>query len=143
MHQKNILLVLYNKSGSSLLNQVPLSAHLPPPSPSLPLSLSPSPAPLNHAIAYLCPLLLSTAFLIYVAASISIVLVLILHFEPLYGQTNILIYLGICSLMGALTVIAHHLNSEMMCSIHLVKEAFISHTVNRVGCQHKDCRDCH
>ncbi|KAK6143400.1 hypothetical protein DH2020_023748 [Rehmannia glutinosa] len=46
------------------------------------------------------------AFLIYVAASLSIVLVLMLHFEPLHGQTNILVYLGICSLMGALTVVS-------------------------------------
>lgn len=47
---------------------------------------------------------LSTAFLIYVVASLSIVLAFILHFEPRCGQTNILIYLGICSLMGSLTV---------------------------------------
>lgn len=49
-------------------------------------------------------LLLSAAFLIYVVATISIVLVLVFHFEPLYGQSNILIYLGICSLAGSLTV---------------------------------------
>ncbi|XP_073159327.1 probable magnesium transporter NIPA6 [Henckelia pumila] len=46
------------------------------------------------------------AFMIYVAATVSMVLVLMLHFEPLYGQTNILVYLGICSLMGALTVVS-------------------------------------
>ncbi|XP_051133797.1 probable magnesium transporter NIPA6 [Andrographis paniculata] len=46
------------------------------------------------------------AFLIYVAATLSVVIVLMLHFEPLYGQTNILVYLGICSLMGALTVVS-------------------------------------
>ncbi|PON83423.1 Magnesium transporter NIPA [Trema orientale] len=46
------------------------------------------------------------AFLIYVAATLSLVLALILHFEPRYGQTNILIYLGICSLMGSLTVVS-------------------------------------
>ncbi|KAH7833079.1 hypothetical protein Vadar_002972 [Vaccinium darrowii] len=46
------------------------------------------------------------AFLIYVAAALSIVLALILHFEPRYGQTNILVYLGICSLMGSLTVLS-------------------------------------
>ncbi|KAM3204680.1 putative magnesium transporter NIPA6 [Capsicum annuum] len=44
------------------------------------------------------------AFLIYVAATLSMVLALILHFEPRYGQTNILVYLGICSLMGSFTV---------------------------------------
>ncbi|XWS67766.1 hypothetical protein CRYUN_Cryun04dG0033500 [Craigia yunnanensis] len=46
------------------------------------------------------------AFLIYVAATLSIVLALVLHFEPHYGQTNILVYLGICSLMGSLTVVS-------------------------------------
>lgn len=46
------------------------------------------------------------AFLIYVAATLSIVLALILYFEPRCGQTNILIYLGICSLMGSLTVVS-------------------------------------
>ncbi|XP_019169065.1 PREDICTED: probable magnesium transporter NIPA6 isoform X1 [Ipomoea nil] len=45
------------------------------------------------------------AFLIYVALALSIVLALILHFEPRYGQTNLLVYLGICSLMGSLTVV--------------------------------------
>ncbi|CAD5319082.1 unnamed protein product [Arabidopsis thaliana] len=47
-----------------------------------------------------------TPFLIYVAITMSIVLALILHFEPLCGQTNILVYIGICSLMGALTVMS-------------------------------------
>ncbi|KAJ8767086.1 hypothetical protein K2173_012677 [Erythroxylum novogranatense] len=46
------------------------------------------------------------AFLVYVAATLSIVLALILHFEPRCGQTNILIYLGICSLIGSLTVVS-------------------------------------
>ncbi|XP_061368364.1 probable magnesium transporter NIPA6 isoform X1 [Gastrolobium bilobum] len=45
-------------------------------------------------------------FLVYVAATVSVVLALILHFEPHYGQTNMLIYLGICSLMGSLTVMS-------------------------------------
>lgn len=49
-------------------------------------------------------LLLSTAFLVYVAATLLIVMALILHFEAQYGQTNLLVYLGICSLMGSLTV---------------------------------------
>ncbi|KAK2967082.1 hypothetical protein RJ640_029157, partial [Escallonia rubra] len=46
------------------------------------------------------------AFLIYVAATLSIVLALVFHFEPRYGQTNVLVYLGICSLMGSLTVVS-------------------------------------
>ncbi|KAL2512430.1 putative magnesium transporter NIPA6 [Abeliophyllum distichum] len=47
-----------------------------------------------------------SAFLIYVAVTLSLVLALIMYFEPLYGQTNILVYLGICSLMGSLTVMS-------------------------------------
>ncbi|XP_057966610.1 probable magnesium transporter NIPA6 isoform X2 [Malania oleifera] len=46
------------------------------------------------------------AFLVYVAATLSTVLALILHFEPRYGQTNILVYVGICSLAGSLTVVS-------------------------------------
>ncbi|XP_062019003.1 probable magnesium transporter NIPA6 isoform X2 [Rosa rugosa] len=46
------------------------------------------------------------AFLIYVAATLSLVLALVLHFEPRHGLTNILVYLGICSLMGSLTVVS-------------------------------------
>ncbi|XP_077246556.1 magnesium transporter, putative (DUF803) [Tasmannia lanceolata] len=46
------------------------------------------------------------AFLFYAATSLSLVLALILHFEPRYGQTHILVYLGICSLMGSLTVVS-------------------------------------
>ncbi|XP_074581964.1 putative magnesium transporter NIPA6 isoform X3 [Curcuma longa] len=46
------------------------------------------------------------AFLAYAAATLFVVLALVLYFEPLYGQTNILIYLGICSLMGSLTVVS-------------------------------------
>ena len=53
-----------------------------------------------------------TAFLFYAAATISVVLALILHFEPRYGQTNMLVYLGICSLMGSFTVI-------MFCTSHI------------------------
>ncbi|MED6170028.1 hypothetical protein PIB30_026744 [Stylosanthes scabra] len=46
------------------------------------------------------------AFLFYAVATISLVLALILHFEPRYGQTNMLVYLGICSLMGSFTVVS-------------------------------------
>lgn len=46
------------------------------------------------------------AFLIYAVATLLIVLALILYFEPRCGQTNILVYLGICSLMGSITVVS-------------------------------------
>ncbi|XP_023529754.1 probable magnesium transporter NIPA6 isoform X2 [Cucurbita pepo subsp. pepo] len=46
------------------------------------------------------------AFLVYLAATASLVLALMLYFEPRYGHVNILVYLGICSLMGSLTVMS-------------------------------------
>ncbi|CAI0376899.1 unnamed protein product [Linum tenue] len=46
------------------------------------------------------------AFVMYVAATVSAVFALILHFEPRSGQTNMLVYLGICSLMGSITVVS-------------------------------------
>ncbi|XP_031247150.1 probable magnesium transporter NIPA6 isoform X1 [Pistacia vera] len=46
------------------------------------------------------------AFLLYVASTIAVALVLILYCEPRYGQTNILVYLGICSVIGSLTVMS-------------------------------------
>lgn len=66
-------------------------------------------APQEHtpsSVQEVWSLAIQPAFLIYVVATISIVLVLVFHFEPLYGQSNILIYLGICSLAGSLTVVS-------------------------------------
>ncbi|KAG7029939.1 putative magnesium transporter NIPA6 [Cucurbita argyrosperma subsp. argyrosperma] len=45
-------------------------------------------------------------FLLYTASVIAIVLFLVLYCEPRYGQTNILIYIGICSIIGSLTVMS-------------------------------------
>eukprot|EP01018_Ginkgo_biloba_P018784 Gb_18482 [translate_table: standard] len=44
------------------------------------------------------------AFLLYTVAVIALVLVLMLHFAPRCGHTNILVYTAICSLIGSLTV---------------------------------------
>ncbi|XP_068661451.1 probable magnesium transporter NIPA6 isoform X2 [Aristolochia californica] len=46
------------------------------------------------------------AFLLYTASALAVVLVLTLHCAPRYGQTNIMIYLGICSVIGSLTVMS-------------------------------------
>ncbi|KAK6120898.1 hypothetical protein DH2020_045355 [Rehmannia glutinosa] len=78
------------------------------------------------------------AFLIYVAASLSIVLVLMLHFEPLHGQTNILVYLGICSLMGALTVVSI---KAIGIAIKLTLEGSINLDMRRLGTRHFQCGD--
>lgn len=45
-----------------------------------------------------------SAFLLYVASVIVLVFILVFHFSPRCGHTNVLIYTGICSLMGSLSV---------------------------------------
>ncbi|KAL8166453.1 hypothetical protein V2J09_007952 [Rumex salicifolius] len=46
------------------------------------------------------------AFLLYTASVVAVALVLILYCAPRYGQTNILVYLAICSIIGSLTVMS-------------------------------------
>lgn len=61
--------------------------------------------------------------MIYALATVSVVLALILNFEPRYGQTNMLVYLGICSLMGSLTVIMsdnNHLEGSIISVLLIV-----------------------
>lgn len=48
----------------------------------------------------LCP----AAFLCYAAVVLAAAFVLIFHFVPEYGQTHIMVYVGICSLVGSLSV---------------------------------------
>eukprot|EP00249_Psilotum_nudum_P014576 c24896_g1_i1 orf=945-2009(-) len=46
------------------------------------------------------------AFLLYSAAVIGSVLVLIFQFVTLYGNTHVMVYIGICSLVGSLSVMS-------------------------------------
>ncbi|KAJ7558997.1 hypothetical protein O6H91_04G064900 [Diphasiastrum complanatum] len=46
------------------------------------------------------------AFLLYLMAVIAIVLVLVFHFVPQYGHSQVMVYVGICSLMGSLSVMS-------------------------------------
>ncbi|GLT58762.1 hypothetical protein SLA2020_316300 [Shorea laevis] len=46
------------------------------------------------------------AFLLYAAVVIVAVFILIFQFVPQYGQTNVMVYVGICSLMGSLSVMS-------------------------------------
>ncbi|GMH24761.1 hypothetical protein Nepgr_026604 [Nepenthes gracilis] len=45
-------------------------------------------------------------FLFYAASVIVIVFILIFHFIPQYGQTHIMVYIGVCSLVGSLSVMS-------------------------------------
>ncbi|KAG8663134.1 hypothetical protein MANES_01G181500v8 [Manihot esculenta] len=47
-----------------------------------------------------------SAFLLYVASVIVLVFVLVFHFSPQCGHSNILVFTGICSLMGSLSVMS-------------------------------------
>lgn len=49
-------------------------------------------------------LLLPAGFLFYASLVITAVLILIFHYVPQYGQTHIMCYIGICSLIGSLSV---------------------------------------
>ena len=40
----------------------------------------------------------------YSAAVMVLALVLIFHFVPIHGNTHVMVYIGICSLMGSLSV---------------------------------------
>ncbi|KAL6651709.1 hypothetical protein ACP70R_010634 [Stipagrostis hirtigluma subsp. patula] len=46
------------------------------------------------------------AFMCYVAVVIAIVAVLVYRFVPLYGQTHVMVYIGVCSLVGSISVMS-------------------------------------
>ncbi|RZC68970.1 hypothetical protein C5167_032038 [Papaver somniferum] len=46
------------------------------------------------------------AFLLYAAVVIAAVIVLIFRYIPEYGQTHIMVYIGVCSLVGSLSVMS-------------------------------------
>ncbi|KAF5961530.1 hypothetical protein HYC85_002739 [Camellia sinensis] len=45
-------------------------------------------------------------FLLYAALVVTAVFVLIFHYIPQYGQTHIMVYIGVCSLVGSLSVMS-------------------------------------
>ncbi|KAH7434170.1 hypothetical protein KP509_06G003900 [Ceratopteris richardii] len=45
-------------------------------------------------------------FLVYSLTVVVLSLVLVFHFVPLYGNTHVMVYIGICSLMGSLSVMS-------------------------------------
>ncbi|KAI3917950.1 hypothetical protein MKW98_000184 [Papaver atlanticum] len=59
-----------------------------------------------ESVAEVWDLATEPAFLFYAALVIAGVLILIFHFVPQYGQTHIMIYIGICSLVGSLSVMS-------------------------------------
>lgn len=48
----------------------------------------------------------AAGFLTYAASALAVVVVLIWGTPPEWGTTNVFVYLGICSLMGSLSVVS-------------------------------------
>uniref|UniRef100_A0A1J3I9K7 Probable magnesium transporter n=1 Tax=Noccaea caerulescens TaxID=107243 RepID=A0A1J3I9K7_NOCCA len=46
------------------------------------------------------------AFLLYAAAVVGAAIILIVQFIPLYGQSHVMVYIGVCSLVGSLSVMS-------------------------------------
>ncbi|KAL5554601.1 hypothetical protein UlMin_042002 [Ulmus minor] len=59
-----------------------------------------------HSVLEVWNLAIQPAFLLYVASVIVLVFILVFHFAPRCGHTNVLIFTGICSLMGSLSVMS-------------------------------------
>ncbi|KAH6774971.1 magnesium transporter [Perilla frutescens var. hirtella] len=66
-------------------------------------------APGEHSISSvdeIWELAIQPAFLLYMASAVAVVLVLVLYCEPRCGQTNIMVYIGVCSIIGSMTVMS-------------------------------------
>lgn len=66
-------------------------------------------APQEHAITsveQIWSMATQTAFLVYIALVLVLVFILCFHFAPSCGNTNVMVFTGICSLMGSLTVMS-------------------------------------
>nr|ACU24449.1 unknown [Glycine max] len=59
-----------------------------------------------ESVSEVWDLAMEPAFLFYAALVITATFILIFHFIPLYGQTHIMVYIGVCSLVGSLTVMS-------------------------------------
>lgn len=57
------------------------------------------------------------AFLSYAAIVLAATFVLIYYFIPRYGQTHIMVYIGVCSLVGSLSVCVLHIHLALVLSI--------------------------
>jgi len=59
-----------------------------------------------HSVTEVWELAMDPAFLMYAALVITAALILIFYFIPQYGQTHIMVYIGVCSLVGSLSVMS-------------------------------------
>ncbi|CAH2066142.1 unnamed protein product [Thlaspi arvense] len=59
-----------------------------------------------ESVKHIWHLATEPGFLAYSAVVLVVVLALIFYYEPRYGKTHMIVYVGICSLMGSLTVMS-------------------------------------
>lgn len=64
--------------------------------------------------------LMLTGFIVYASIVLVLVLILIFRFVPRYGSTHMIVYVGICSLMGSLTVCLSSLKLVHIETINLI-----------------------
>ncbi|GAV82545.1 Mg_trans_NIPA domain-containing protein, partial [Cephalotus follicularis] len=103
-------------------------------------------------------LAMEPGFLIYTCAIVVLVAVLIFYFVPRYGKTHMMVYIGICSLMGSLTVCSLSLHlvfpnfqirylklNTVLFQVMSVKSLGIAlklHAHILLHCKHLFCEDC-
>lgn len=73
---------------------------------------------LSTTISFLLCCLLVSDFFLYTSSVIVTVFILMFHFAPRFGQTNVLVFTGICSFMGSLSV--NHLNCWLVIGNHVL-----------------------
>ncbi|AEE76824.1 putative magnesium transporter NIPA [Arabidopsis thaliana] len=59
-----------------------------------------------ESVKQIWQLAIEPGFLVYSAVIVIVVAILIFYYEPRYGKTHMIVYVGICSLMGSLTVMS-------------------------------------
>jgi hypothetical protein len=67
-------------------------------------------------------ILLFAAFLCYAASALVISLILMLHCAPGYSQINTVVYVGICSVIGSLTVNDVHWHTPSIPTLFCVSQ---------------------
>jgi len=67
----------------------------------------------------------------YAAVVIAIVVILVYRFVPLYGQTHVMVYIGVCSLVGSISVCVSwycmYLLSLVLCFLQKCQPNYAGH----------------
>jgi hypothetical protein len=80
---------------------------------------------------------LFAGFLLYCVAATAVILYLIVAVAPVHGNSNIFVYLAICSLVGSLSVMSVKVSSTLQSNLR-ASTAFLplATLLNEPGCCH-------